>query len=257
MKFVTGAACVCVSITLMTGVAEARSVSSLGRIEPLDGVHQLAGPSDLSVVSELRVKEGNKVQKGQVLATLDTYQLRMAELKHAEVALDHAKRVLARQEALKKSSFQSEAAIDEAQRDVELRAAELVAAQAYLERSMVRAPIAGEVLIIHAREGERIGTDGLLELGQTQRMYAVAEVYETDIGLVAPGQIARITSPALQAPMSGVVERIGKLIGKNDVLDLDPVARMDSRVVEVFILLDEPEKVADLTNLQVDVEIGD
>jgi HlyD family secretion protein len=57
--------------------------------------------------------------------------------------------------------------------------------------------------------------------------------------------------------VAGVVERIGKVIGKNDVLDLDPVARMDSRVVEVFILLDEPGRVADLTNLQVDVEIGD
>ena len=44
---------------------------------------------------------------------------------------------------------------------------------------------------------------------------------------------------------------------ENDVLDLDPVARMDSRVVEVFILLDDPGIVAGLTNLQVDVEIGE
>ena len=65
-----------------------------------------------------------------------------------------------------------------------------------------------------------------------------------------------MTSPALAAPVTGRVERIGKIIGKNDVLDLDPVARMDSRVIEVFILLDKPEAVADMTNLQVDVEFG-
>ncbi len=46
-------------------------------------------------------------------------------------------------------------------------------------------------------------------------------------------------------------------MAKNDVLDLDPVARMDSRVIEVFVLLDEPAVVADLTNLQVDVEFED
>ena len=243
-------------VLMLTSPAEARSVSSLGRIEPLDGVHQLAGPSDLSVVSELRVQEGDQVEKGQVLATLDTYKLRLAELKHAEVAADHARRVLARQQALKQSSFQSEAAIDEAQRDVELRGSEVVAAQARLERASVRAPVSGQVLTIHARSGERIGPLGLLELGQTQKMYAVAEVYETDIGLVSEGQAARVTSPALAGEVTGVVERIGKIIGKNDVLDLDPVARMDSRIVEVFVLLDEPEKVANLTNLQVDVEIG-
>ena len=57
----------------------------------------------------------------------------------------------------------------------------------------------------------------------------------------------------MDAPDAGTVERNGKVIGKNDVLDMDPEARMDSREVEVLILLDEPGRVAGLTNLQVDV----
>ena len=249
---------VCLSVMLLVAPSvAARSVSSLGRIEPHDGVFQVAGPSNLSVVSNLLVQEGDRVEQGQVLATLDTYDLRVAELKHAQVALDHAKRVLNRQQTLQQSAFQSEAAIDEAQRDVELRGAELVAAQARLQRASVKAPVTGQVLSVHARAGERIGARGLLELGQTQKMYVVAEVYETDIGLVAEQQSATATSPALPGPITGKVKRIGKIIGKNDVLDLDPIARMDSRVVEVFILLDDPEIVAGLTNLQVDVEIGE
>jgi len=245
------------SFAVAAAANDARNISCLGRIEPLDGVFQLAGPSDISVVAEIRVQEGDRVERGQVLATLDTYQLRLAEVKHAEVALDHAQRVLDRQQALKQSSFQSQAAIDEARRDAELRQSELVAARARLDLANVRAPVAGQVLSIHARAGERIGPDGLLELGQTQKMYVVAEVYETDIGQVREGQTVRATSTALDSPITGKVERIGKIIGKNDVLDLDPVARMDSRVIEVFILLDHPETVAALTNLQVDVEIGD
>ncbi len=237
--------------------ATARGVSSLGRIEPHDGVFQLAGPSELAVVSQLMVEEGDRVDAGQMLARLDTYAVRAAELQRVEVALDHARRVQTRQQALKQSSFNSEAALDEAQRDVEVLQAELLAARAQLERASIKAPVAGEVLAVHARAGERIGPAGLLELGETARMYVVAEVYETDIAAIREGQGATATSPALDTPVTGTVERIGKLIAKNDVLDLDPVARMDSRVIEVFILLDEPALVASLTNLQVDVEFGD
>ncbi len=233
--------------------AAAREISSLGRIEPHQGVFHLAGPSEIAVVSELLVEEGARVERGQMLARLDTYRVLDAEVQRAQVALDHARRVLERNQALKQSSFQSAAAIDEAQRDVEMRRAELTAAKAKLSRASVHAPVDGEVLAVHAREGERIDAMGLLELGQTQRMYVVAEVYETDIGAIREGQRATASSPALDVPVSGTVERIGKVIGKNDVLDLDPVARMDSRVVEVFILLDEPDRVAGLTNLQVDV----
>lgn len=239
-----------------TFAADAPAVSSLGRIEPHNGVYRLSGPSEISVVANLRVEEGDRVSAGQVLATLDSHDLRAAELKRAQVGLDHARRVLARQEALRQNSFQSAAALDEAERDVRLKEAEVAAAQARLALASVRAPDAGQVLAIHAREGERIGPDGLLELGRTDRMYVVAEVYETDIGNVTVGQPAIITSPALPAPVSGKVERIGQMIARNDVLGLDPVARIDSRIVEVFILLDDPKAVAALTNLQVDVEIG-
>lgn len=245
------------SLVCFSPLALGRAVSSLGRIEPLNGVYRLAGPSDLSVVSKLRVVEGQFVEEGDLLATLDTYELRQAEVKRAQVAVDHAHKVLTRQQELKRTSVTSEARLEEAERDVQLREAELVAARAVLDRAVVRAPVGGQVLLIHARPGERIGPSGLLELGETRQMYVVAEVYETDIGLVQVGQGAIISSPALGGEITGKVERIGKIIGKSDVLDLDPVARTDSRVVEVFILLDDPEAVAALTNLQVEVEIGD
>jgi HlyD family secretion protein len=51
------------------------------------------------------------------------------------------------------------------------------------------------------------------------------------------------------------VERIGLKIGKLDVLDTDPVAKTDARVVEVHIRLDGGVDVSRLTNLQVEVEI--
>ena len=130
------------------------------------------------------------------------------------------------------------------------------AARAQLALSEIRAPIAGEVLEVHARSGEMVGLDGVVELGETDRMYAVAEVYETDIGLVHVGQRAVVESPALGAPLEGEVERIGLKVSRMDVIGTDPIAKTDARVIEVRIALDDSDKARALTHLQVEVEIG-
>ena len=109
---------------------------------------------------------------------------------------------------------------------------------------------------VHARAGERVGPEGIIELGRTDAMFAIAEVYETDITRVRLGQTARITSPALPGPLTGKVDWINLKVGKQDALGTDPAARKDARVVEVEIRLDESAGVAGLTNLQVEVEIG-
>jgi HlyD family secretion protein len=109
------------------------------------------------------------------------------------------------------------------------------------------------VLEIHKRGGERLDTGGLLELADTSAMYAIAEVYETDIGGVRVGQRAQVRSAALARTLTGTVERIGLKVNKQDVLETDPVADADARIVEVRIRLDEPALAAGLTNLRVDV----
>ena len=124
-----------------------------------------------------------------------------------------------------------------------------------LELSLVKAPNDARILYIHARPGERVGADGVVEIGRTDKMYAVAEVYETDIIHVAPGQKAIVRSPALVEPVTGTVESIGLKVGRMDVLGMDPVAEADARVIEVNILLDDNAAVSSFTNLQVEVEI--
>ena len=52
------------------------------------------------------------------------------------------------------------------------------------------------------------------------------------------------------------MERIGLKIGKMDVLSTDPAAKIDARVVEVEIRLDQAADAASLTYLQVHVEIA-
>lgn len=239
--------------------AEGRGVSSLGRLEPHNGVIRLSGPSGVgvsgSVIKELSVKEGDWVEKDQVVAYLDSYPLRRAEVARLEAIVENARRELARQQDLARTSATSRTLLDTATMEMSIARADLSAAKAKLELSLVRAPLRAQVLEVHSQPGESVGPDGILELAQTDRMYAVAEVYETDISRVRVGQTAVIKAPALDDGVTGKVERIALKIGRMDALGTDPVAKTDARVVEVFILLDSSDSAAGLTNMQVEVEI--
>ena len=138
---------------------------------------------------------------------------------------------------------------------IEVARAERAIRQAEFDRTQVTAPVDGMVLDIVARPGELVGVDGILELGQVDRMVAVAEVYETDIGRVRKGQRAEISSDALAEPLHGTVDFIALKVHKQDAIGTDPAARKDARIIEVDVLLDEPGKAASLTHLQVEIVI--
>jgi multidrug efflux pump subunit AcrA (membrane-fusion protein) len=232
-------------------------VSSLGRIEPRDGVIRVAGPPRPAVViKELRVEEGDFVRKDQVIAVLLGIQVQRAEVLRLDAKLANAEWELERNQELFSKQTISESALRSIRLTRDVAAADLQRAKAELELFSVMAPIEGQILEIHARPSERVDEEGILELGDTTAMYAIAEVYETDIGRVRIGQNAVIRSPALPRDLTGRVERIGMKIGKKDVLSTDPVADADARVVEVDIRLSEPELAAALTNMRVDVIIN-
>ncbi|MGB7057459.1 MAG: HlyD family efflux transporter periplasmic adaptor subunit [Geitlerinemataceae cyanobacterium] len=144
-----------------------------------------------------------------------------------------------------------------AQAEVDRAIAAVNRAQADLEKTYVKAPIAGQILKIHTYPGEKIGEEGIATLGQTGQMMVVAEVYQGDINKIAAGQSATITSPAIPDSLQGKVERIGLEVGQQQVVNEDPAANIDAKVVEVHIRLDaaSSEKVAGLTNLQVTAKI--
>jgi HlyD family secretion protein len=250
----------CLGLVLSLGaVADQRVVSSLGRLEPENGVVQLAGPSggglSGAVIKSLDVAEGDWVEKDQVIARLDSYALREAEVARLEAILANARSEMARQKNLAKTSSTSKVKLDAAQMDLDIALADLAAARASLELAVVRSPLRAQILEIHSYPGERVGPDGIMELGRTDRMYAVAEVYETDITVIKEGQLAKVQTPAMDTPLTGTVERISLKVGRLDVVGTDPIAKTDARVVEVWILLDDSESVSRFTNMQVKVEI--
>lgn len=149
--------------------------------------------------------------------------------------------------------------VDVARSQVVEAQAKVARAQAELDLATVRSPQAGQVLKIHTRPGELVGTQGIISLGQTQRMVAVAEVYELDLNRIRAGQAATVVSKNNAFPdvLRGKVVEVGLEINKQDVLNTDPAAQFDARVVEVKVLLDDASsrRVAGLTNLSVQVSL--
>jgi HlyD family secretion protein len=146
--------------------------------------------------------------------------------------------------------------------DVELAQAELeeairnhARARAEHDASICRAPIDGRVIRIHARPGEQVGSEGLMEVAPAEPMYVVAEVSESDIARVKTGQKARITAEGLAAPVSGKVERVSLKVLQNQLMPTDPANFSDGRVVNTWIRVDDPRTVANLINLRVNVVI--
>jgi HlyD family secretion protein len=245
-----------ISLCAVTTVAGERAISCLGRLEPKDGIINLAGPSNGGgVIKTLDVSEGDWVEAGDRIALLDTYELRKAEVKRLEAMVKNARRELDRQTNLSRTSATSRVRLDDANMNLEVAQAELAAARARLDLAVVTSPIRAQVLEIHARPGEMISPEGILELGRTDQMYAIAEVYETDIARIRPGQKARVSLAALDEPLTGVVEDTELRVSRMDVLGTDPIAKTDARVVEVKIVLDDGASVARFTNMQVEVEI--
>jgi HlyD family secretion protein len=235
----------------------AARVTALGRIQPRDGIRRIAGPSRPSVViAKLLVDEGDRVTEGQPIAELDTVVADEAAVAKARAALKNAEADLGRLRPLIAQKIVSQETLDTAQMHVDTARADLAAAQSVLDQDVVRAPVAGQIVTVYARSGERVGPNGLAELAETDQMFAVAEVYETDVGRVKPGQRATVRSDAFGgSELTGRVDRVGLKVGKQDLLDTDPVARTDARVVEVRVRLDDAARAAALSNLQVEVAI--
>ena len=294
------------------------AVAALGRLEPGDGIVEVGAPPG-DRIHELRVREGQDVDQGEVLARLESFAERSAarqaaearvtesrkrlerniklrpaaiatrrttldraaaglklaqsdlirtralveeevvparDLEHQQTMVDQAQAELANaQAALDQESMKRRLAITEARAQLATAESTLAQTTALLEQSELRAPMAGRILDIRAWEGEATDRAPILSLGAVQRMMAVAEVYETDVRFVELGQKATISSPALPAPLTGRVEQIADLIQRNEVYDTDPRSDTDARVVEMRILLDQPEIADDFVHLQVDVLI--
>jgi len=207
-----------------------------------------------------------ELHRAGAISTL-TFDLKRLAVETISKQIDEAKASLSRTEATLQAQIDEAKAnlnrieevrpvdVQVAQAEVNNAIASVKQAQADLNLAYVYSPINGQVLKIHTWPGEVVSNQGIVDLGQTEQMYVVAEVYESDIVKVHLGQHAMLMSDAnpMLGKLHGTVDQIGLQIGKKDVLNTDPSADVDARVVEVKIRLDpaDSSRVAGLTNMKM------
>lgn len=143
-----------------------------------------------------------------------------------------------------------------ARRDLEAARAAEDEARALLADARIVAPRAGEVLDLLLRPGESVAGVAVALIGDTRRMHARVEVYESDVAALRVGQAVELGSAALPRSLAGRVERIASRVERQSVVDALPAASTDARVVEVRVALDEESSAlaARLVGLEVQVE---
>ena len=115
-------------------------------------------------------------------------------------------------------------------------------------------------LKLRAREGERPGSDGVVDVGASQSMEALIEVYESDINRIKVGETVTLISEngGFEGDLQGTVERISPQVRQRQVLSTDPTGDADARIIEVLVGLDagSTQRVSRLSGLKVIARFG-
>ena len=235
------------------------AVAALGQLSPSGEIRQLSAPisqfGSSPRIVEILVNEGDFVKKGDVLAIFENREKLIADLERNDNLIN----IINDEINLKKDQIKRfELALsNDAYSFVQLsqRKDELLKLQKQkinyigdkknieidLFNSKLRSPIDGFILEINTRVGERPQNEGILDIGSSQEMEALIEVYESDIDRVFISQNVELSSEngGFQKKLKGKVIRISPQVKQRKVLSTDPTGDADSRIIEVLVKLDQ------------------
>jgi RND family efflux transporter MFP subunit len=188
-------------------------VKATGVVRPVVGAEVKVGSRASGVVERLHVQVGDRVERGQLLAELDTRELaarrdqaaaalRSARAQAALTAQERARaRRLAAAQALSPADLErTESAAARAAAAIGEASAALTLTRVQLEQARIVAPIAGVVASVSTQEGETVSATlaapTFVTIVALDRLELRAYVDETDIGRIQLGQRAAFTVDA-------------------------------------------------------------
>jgi RND family efflux transporter MFP subunit len=186
------------------------AVKATGVIKPMVGAQVNVGSSASGVVTHLYVRIGDRVQKRQLLAVLDSRELTArrdadaAALQLARANLNYAQTDLRRKQELNAAQIIALSVLDVATQAYAVAEQQYNQAQANLQDvttqlgyTQIFAPIAGVVSAVSTQEGETatagFATPNFVTLLDLSRLEVWAYVDEMDIGRIRIGQNAAFT----------------------------------------------------------------
>lgn len=170
-------------------------------------------PEFSGVLEKIYVREGDRVNKGQLLATINDggAQNQLAEMKAQR---DLAKTRFERQERLWNQNIGSEIQFLEAQTTYEQLNNSVKQMQSQLNKSEIRAPFNGVVDEVIIDQGQVVSPsqNAIFRIVNLQEMYVQANVPETYVGSINQGSRAIVQLRALGVELDTQINRVSSHI---------------------------------------------
>jgi HlyD family secretion protein len=168
-------ACAAGLLALLAGCGQPKEPTSQGWIEA-DLI--FVAPDEAGRVEEEPVREGDHVDMGAPLFTLDT-DLQKADLQMQQAALENAQQAYARAQALIKTAAGTQKALEDAEATLRTAQARVNSSQTRLARRKVASPVTGSVEQVYFRVGEMVSAGkpvlALLPPGNLKVRFFVAQ----------------------------------------------------------------------------------
>ena len=248
--------------------AKTGSIVGTGVVEPSSEVVDIAATVP-GIVAKVFVTPGDQVSAGQPLLEIDSRDvrasineaaaraatarqsivaaqtsLRVAQNQYALYTGVEDARAVSRQEVITRRDAVSDARAQLGVAQAQARQADAQVAQARVEldRRVIRAPAAMEVLQVDTRAGEYAGTQGtasvLMKLGATQPLHVRLDIDENQIEKVALGQPAVISARGdAKRQVKATFVRAEPLIVPKRSLTNSSTERVDVRVLQLIFAL--------------------
>jgi len=218
------------------------TITLVGTVEPL--TRSLVGSEMAGIVDQMPVRQGDRVQKGDLLVKLnsDTIRYQLAEaratlkanearLQRWEFEMERLKRLYGDNQANQKELYDAEAERDWAKYSVEAQRAIVGRLETDLAKTAITAPFTGYIVARHTEVGQWLERGGdVVEIVNLEQVLVRVDVPEDAIAFAHEGDHASVKIDALDRVFDGTVRHV--------IRQADPQAR----TFPVEIVVDNPER---------------
>ena len=246
---------------------------SRGYTDTPSGTVVIAGdPGGGSVLLELRITDGQKVKKDDIIAVLSNYPKSDVAVRSTEAELNKAKQQreamvggfrtaeIAMQEVVVRSEAESNKLkalqMQRSGLPPDQKQLELNISQQNLEREQVKLRVQKETLesdlaqneteisIIQSKlDNARIAPSGIAKIVDLSQLRILADVDELHVGRIVPGGKVEVTFRGSTTVYKGTVSRVAPTVKRMQRVEPDGGSSTDGRVVQVEIQLDDPSSM--------------
>lgn len=202
-------------------------------------------PEFSGTLTNVFVKEGQRVSKGQILARIDDGGL-SSQLAQMQTQYELAKTTFERQKRLWEQKIGSEIQFLQAKANMDGLESSVKQMQAQVGKTAIRAPFTGTIDEIITDQGQVVSPGGsqLMRIVNLSNMYVKASIPENYLSSIKKGTTVLVEFPSLSKSIQGKVRQVGNFINPNN------------RTFEVEIAITNKDQLIK-PNLVANLEIND